>query len=199
MSIDFNLSLARGNFGEKIVAQTCANKGFLTTRWDQDCSHSFDKFLVKKENGKVVALFDVKTKPLRNKYQDTGINLKSFNDYIDVSKINNLPFLLFFVDEVKNEIYFQSLHKLRIERMVDGVRYPKIESFKKQIIYFHYSSFLVCGKISENASRLIRQSNQRSYPYVDEIKTSTSSVISIETQTERWIADAIKQTITSCP
>jgi hypothetical protein len=45
-----------------------------------------------------VAYYDVKTKPRRYRYEDTGIDYYSYVNYQRISSDNNKPFYLFFVD-----------------------------------------------------------------------------------------------------
>ena len=190
MNINFQTSLKKGDIGEQLVADALGNRGMLTTKWDQDGSHPYDKIMVERKTGKIISLFDVKTKPIRNNYQDTGINLSKYYHYQNSSKINKFPFALFFVDEVRREIYFGFLHEICSERICEGQIYPKIERFRESIIYFHISSLKLLCSIATSTSCLIKNQNQRSYPYAD-VETHTLSLFSkrITEQSEEWLKD----------
>lgn len=190
MNINFQTSIKKGDIGERLVADTLGSRGLLTTKWDQDGSHPYDKIMVERKSGKIISLFDVKTKPIRNNYQDTGINLSKYYHYQNSSKINKFPFALFFVDEVRREIYFGFLHELCSKRMCEGQIYPKIERFRESIIYFHISTLKLLCSIATSTSCSIKDQNQRSYLYAD-VETHTLSLFSkrITEQSEEWLKD----------
>jgi hypothetical protein len=76
---------------------------------------------------------DVKTKPARTFYPDTGIDLKCYQEY----KALKLPIRLIFVDENECAMYYGDLDELEEERVVehllDKLRYPLTQN---GIIYF---------------------------------------------------------------
>ena len=163
--LNFNTALKKGAVGEAIVSDYLYSKNLMIFKSEREnCSHPFDKMLVDMETLKFVGLVDVKTKPKRVYYPDTGINLRHWHTYLDASRINKVPFFLFFVDEEMGKIFWGELEYLSQERMVDGLKYPRKEFGKKAIVYFPISVMKVLDRdISQQNANLIRSFSQRSY------------------------------------
>ena len=81
----FEIALKKGDIGEKIIQEYLENKGWIVYRpFTKNKSHYFD-MLCTFEKEKVLAI-DVKTKARFNKWEAQGINVKSYNEYINFIK-----------------------------------------------------------------------------------------------------------------
>jgi hypothetical protein len=99
----FEKSLRKGEYGETIVREFLEGKGFVVYfPFTKDRAHAFD-MLATLGKEKVIGL-DVKSKARLNKWRKTGINKKSYDEYINFSQKANIPFWLVFVDEHPEEM-----------------------------------------------------------------------------------------------
>lgn len=105
-----------GDYGELLVKNYLKSIGWNWSKFEGDCSHPFD-FLISKPGEKMMAV-EVKTKPHRWKYPDTGFNFSNHQVYINVENEHNMKMFVFFVDESKAEIYGNYLHELEKPRKV---------------------------------------------------------------------------------
>lgn len=95
-------------------------------------------------------LSDIKTKPRRFAYPDTGIDIRTFDEYMKKSKEINLEFLLIFVDESSKKIYGNLLSELTKEIEIHHnnkiIKYPLIH---KGIIYFPLEKMKNIDKLTD--------------------------------------------------
>ena len=70
------LQVKKGNLGEKIVDEYFEGQGYIIYEPTTDGAHLIDRLYVKDKKQLIIA--DVKTKPKRNKYPDTGFNYKNY-------------------------------------------------------------------------------------------------------------------------
>ena len=124
----------KGTFGETIVKNYLKNKGFAVYIPELG-QHVFDMLAIKEK--KEIFIVEVKSKARRNYYQDTGINLKHYEEYNYVSEKYNIPIFIFFVDEMLREVYGNWLKELKKPIVVNNVLYPLIQAGSTGIrIYF---------------------------------------------------------------
>jgi len=125
----------RGRAGEDMVVLALEKLGYKVYQTRSPGAHRFDMLFTK---GKQMYLGEVKTKPRRWAYPDTGYNLNSHYIYNEESIKHNLPFYVFFVDESIKKIYYSTINNLIIRRCVEGKCYPSIEPTRMgdNIIYF---------------------------------------------------------------
>lgn len=135
-------TVKKGNLGEKIIKKYLERKGCIVYKPITDKPHYFD-YLATKDNKKLY-IVEVKTKPRRKYYEDTGINIEHYDIYKNVAKKYNLKLFIFFVDEIEGAIYGNELNALCKE--VEDKRYPMKQ---KGIIYFHLDNMIELAKIIE--------------------------------------------------
>lgn len=95
----------KGISGENLCFEYLRAKGHTIYRPDKDDrAHPIDSFIVHGQKFTVCAA-DIKTKPKREAYPDTGIDLRHYGTYCYIKNVNNIPVFLFFVDEDEKRIY----------------------------------------------------------------------------------------------
>lgn len=112
----------KGDYGEGLVDKFIENQGFVIYRPVTDGVHGFDRIIYKNEKYYAV---EVKTKPICSKYPETGFEVRLYERYKRLSKENNLPVVVFFVDEVSQMIYGNLLSELDKPTQYEGYDYPK--------------------------------------------------------------------------
>lgn len=132
----------KGNLGEEIVVNYISKHGFVPYKPTLDSkAHPFD-LLCASEDKKTVFIAEVKAKALRQKYPDTGINMRNYNDYHNImDRYNGINIFLFFVDEKAGKVYGNWLSILKQRRWITHngkkICYPRHENNGYQsIIYF---------------------------------------------------------------
>jgi len=153
-------TVIKGNIGERLVREYLERKGYIVYEPQTDGAHGFDKLAI--FNKRQAIIVECKSKARRNKYADTGINIKHFEEYQYISARHNLPVFIFFVDELIGKIYGNTLTELLVPRVVDGKQYPSRE---KGIIYFPLINTKTVCDISEGEAELMRVSSTRNYEY----------------------------------
>lgn len=150
----------KGNIGEKIVNDFLEKKGFVIYKSITDSAHSFDRLAIKDKQRLIIA--EIKTKARRNKYKDTGFNLRHYNEYKKISEKHNLPVYIFFVDEMLGKIYGNWLSILE-EPYLKILQYPAILN---DIIYFHLDKMIDICDLSEQEINDLKNYSQRKYEYI---------------------------------
>ena len=132
-----------GDFGETLIREHFEQNGCICYKPVTNGAHLFD-FLMLMPDKKTIAV-EVKTKPSRTKYPDTGFNFNQYNGYKNFADEHNIPIFIFFVDENKNAIYGNFLHELDKSRISNGFLYPFEEKtrFGQTIIYFPLNAMLL--------------------------------------------------------
>ena len=134
----------RGDYGELLAQRYFENKGFIVYSPVTDAPHGFDRYIYK--DGKQYAL-EVKTKAMCRKYPETGFDKRHYDRYCTMSKENNMPVIIVFVDHEQRAMYGNTLSALNkplfVEELGDKGHYPKFTTHKGGInptVYFHKSS-----------------------------------------------------------
>lgn len=153
-------TVIKGNIGERLVREYLERKGFIVYEPKTSGPHGFDKLAILNKKQAIIA--ECKTKARRNKFADTGINIKHLDDYEYISAKHNLPVFIFFVDELVGEIYGNTLKELLVPRVVDGKQYPSRE---KGIIYFPLINTKWVCNIGKDEIDLMKANATRSYEY----------------------------------
>jgi hypothetical protein len=131
---------------ELILNEFVHSKGSVPYRPGNDCSHPIDSINLK-PNGEVWAM-DMKCKPRRLYYEDTGIDLKYFNTY---SKIDaSTPVYLLFVDTATNSIYGNWLRKLT-------------PNFQGNLVYFPLNEMIEYRKLTSVESASLKELSTSNY------------------------------------
>lgn len=164
----FEKSLKKGRVGEEYVRGLLEKKGYIVYTPKTEGAHAFD-FLAIKEKEKCIAL-DVKSKARRNKYKDTGVNLKHYRIYEAFMKRHNMPFWLIFVDEMEKKIYGNTIEALMADKKEEfGINYPYIWKRKPDdkdgTIYWHLDSMIQMGCLECEAQELLCVLSQRNHEY----------------------------------
>jgi len=155
------LSVKKGDMGETIVDKILLNKGVIPYAPIADKAHPFDR-LCATDDKKTIYVVEVKTKARRTYYADTGFNISTYDDYVNIQNKYGLMVYVFFVDEWIKKIYGGSLDSIARPLKSGNIEYP----FKKgRVIYFPLKNMHVfCDLDSESAERLKQLSN-RNYEY----------------------------------
>ena len=108
---NFEIALKKGEIGEEIVTEFLENKGWIVYRpYTKNKSHYFD-MLCTFNKEKTIAI-DVKTKARLNNWEAQGIDIRSYNEYINFVEKTNINFYLIFVDDKNGEVHLADISKL---------------------------------------------------------------------------------------
>ena len=169
----------KGMIAEEIVDELLKNLNCMPYAPKyQDKSHPVDRIVLNCLGRKTYFCFiDVKCKPKRTKYPDTGINLNHYGKYKFLSDHENAKVYLFFVDEDSGDVYGNFLDVLDQERVIEHnhalLEYPIMDTFGRTggIIYFPMVAMEPIAKlIPENIAKL-RSLNTSEYLYKDSQQT----------------------------
>ena len=151
----------KGNIGEVAVERFLEEQGFVVYKTTTDAPHPFDMLCVKDKN--TVFAAEIKTKPKRTFYPDTGFNYTHYEDYQRMQK-KGLYVYIFFVDEREGVVYGNTLDKLSekctIEHKGNILEYPKIE---RNIIYFPIKKMENIKDLEEDEINSIKEQYTGSY------------------------------------
>jgi len=134
----------KGDYAEELIEDYLLTKNFEVFSPSGKQSHKFDGVALNNEDGTVnFFIFDVKSKAARNIYKDTGVDYKHYHHYKKMSEQFNCNFVIFFVDEELQMIYYLNLNKyigtngdnFKIYYDEDGIQYPKLENGNKYIYF----------------------------------------------------------------
>jgi hypothetical protein len=161
---NFEKSLNKGKYGEKLVAEFLLKKGVYVYKSTIEGSHPMD-FLALKD-GKLFPL-DIKTKARRTHYKDTGINERNYIIYNCFAEQHSIDFWIIFVDEYEKRIYGNTLAELNKPFFKDGKNYPLIEKdkYNKMIRYWHIDKMLPFRNLTEEEVKKLKELSQRNYNY----------------------------------
>jgi Holliday junction resolvase len=149
--MSFEIKLQKGDLGEKIITEYLEKKGWIVYRpFTKNKAHYFD-MLCTLNKEKVIAI-DVKTKARLNKWNAQGINIKTYNEYINFVKTTSVNFYLIFVDDKTGEVHLADLMKLK-----DPI-YPN-----EKIIAWAVKDMKYLFTISENQIKELTKLDQRNY------------------------------------
>lgn len=156
----------KGDYAEDILLKMMRDGGCNVYRpSEKDRSHPIDMFVVPGETMRMFAA-DVKAKPKRSKYPDTGIDIRHWGKYCHINTYQHTPVFLFFVDEDCGKIYGNWLEILNKPVTVNhnngAIDYPKLEG---NIIYFPMQSMIPIGDISKEDIEKLRSLSSRGYQY----------------------------------
>jgi hypothetical protein len=150
---NFQTALIKGEIGEQIVTEYLEKKGWIVYRpYTKDKAHYFD-MLCTFNKEKTIAI-DVKTKARLNKWNAQGINVKSYNEYLNFVKNTNVNFYLIFVDDKIGEVYLADITKL------DKPIYPN-----KHIIAWNLENMKYLFTISKEDIERLTKYDQRNYKF----------------------------------
>ena len=151
------VSVKKGKLGEDIVRQYLESKGYVIYSPETNGSHPFDKLCIN-HNGNEIFIAEIKSKPHRIYYPDTGINKNHFLKYKFIQDKYSIDVFLFFVDEISKSIYGNWLSKL-IKPRKD---YPLEQN---GIIYFPLDIMLQIAKLEDKQVEELKSLSDRNYDY----------------------------------
>ena len=160
----------KGSLGEQELDKYLLSKGIIPYMPIANAAHPFDRLCATADK-KRLYVAECKTKASRSAYPDTGINKRSFDEYVYIREKYGIDVWLFFIDEFRMEIYGNLLselekpHKINYNNKV--IEYPWIqESWNKtKIIYFPLEKMIKVSDISAEAAEQMKLLSNRSYGY----------------------------------
>lgn len=159
------LSVLKGNFGECIVTDYLISKGYIPYRPDAPGAHPFDRLCASKDK-KHIFIAEIKTKPARTYYPDTGINVGHYKDYLNIQNKYGIDVFLFFVDQDKKRIYGNKLAELvkRIEVFHNNKKliYPLEQC---GIIYFPLKLMIDIWQLDSDECLKLNELSERNIKY----------------------------------
>ena len=145
----------KGDIGEDAVERYLEGQGYIVYKPMTDAAHPFDRFCVKDKTDIFIA--EVKTKPKRKYYPDTGFNYKHYKEYLYMQDEKKIPVFIFFVDEESGSIYGNWLDNMAKEKTIQHnnklINYPKVEN---GIIYFPIESMRDIEELRESEIESIK-------------------------------------------
>ena len=145
----------KGNIGEDAVERFLEEEGFVIYKPVTDVAHPFDRLCVKDKN--TVFIAEIKTKPKRTYYPDTGFDYRHYEDYQRMQE-KGLNVYIFFVDESQGIVYGNPLNKISenctVEHNGKMLEYPKREG---GIIYFPVQNMEFFNYLEENEVNSIKE------------------------------------------
>ena len=171
----FDVALIKGEIGEQIVKAWLEKKGLVVYRPETEGVHAFDMLAIKDK--RCCVALDVKSKARRNKYPDTGIDLRHYETYTAFSEKHNMPFWIVFVDEMIGEIYGNTLAELDKPRTDSGKQYPLRWNGRdgKTTVYWPLSAMKHVHTLTEAERLKLSSFSQRNYEYAPENNATFTS------------------------
>lgn len=161
----------KGNLGESIVDKYLLGKNIIPyiPHPENETAHPFDRLCASRDK-KNVFIAEVKTKPSRNFYPDTGFDLRSYKQYKFIENKYGIEIWVFFVDENIKKVYGNKLSKLETptEITYNGkiLKYPLIQN---NIIFFPLKHMNNICDIDEKLSQKLKSLSSRNYEYIGDI------------------------------
>jgi hypothetical protein len=153
---NFKKATCKGDVGERIVIEFLEKNGYqIYKSIREDQPHSLDFLAIK--NGKITAL-DVKTKARFNFAPETGIDVRHYRIYENISEKNKIPFAIFFVDECLGEVYGNFISKFKEFRIINT-------KYGEKIVAWPLSSMEKVKKLTEEEIEEIKSFQQRNYEF----------------------------------
>jgi Holliday junction resolvase len=110
--VDFEKALIKGEIGEEIVTKYLEKKGWIVYRpYTKKKAHFFDMICTYNKE-KTIAI-DIKTKARLNNWNAQGINIKSYNQYLNFVNETKVNFYLIFVDDKTGDVHLADITKLK--------------------------------------------------------------------------------------
>ncbi len=159
-------SVQKGNIGEKLVNEWLGKQGFIPYSPTIPGVHPFDK-LVASADKKRIFIAEIKTKPARTYYPDTGINIRNYEDYKFIEEKHKLDVFLFFVDEDKCKIYGNWLKELEVKTFIKGYSHETEYPLRQGgIIYFPLKLMKEIADISPSEIEQLKALSGRNKDYI---------------------------------
>lgn len=159
--------MQKGAVGEAIVKRHLEARGLIVYEPATAGRHPFDK-LCSSADKRSIVIAEVKAKPARRFFPDTGINLSHYTDYCTIRCHHKLRVFLYFVDEDAGKVYGNDLAELEKPRTVTH-RHKRIDYPLTQdgIIYFPLEAMRIVGCLTAHESKRLVSLSTRSQEYAD--------------------------------
>jgi hypothetical protein len=155
----------KGSLGEALVDAYLMTRGLVPYAPVVDGAHPFDRICSLRDKSRLF-IAEVKTKARRNKYPDTGINQRHYDEYSHIQERHQVDVWIFFVDELLGKIYGNSLSALSMPRSIphDGrfIDYPLKD---RGIIYFPLEAMKDVAPLTEENVARLKDLSSRNYEY----------------------------------
>ena len=92
-----------GDIGEDMIKDYLEKKGYIIYKPISNCSHPID--IISFNNTDSMSFNEVKVKPRRWRYNDTGVDLRSWRRYVKLINEYKTNLNIYFIDEYENCIY----------------------------------------------------------------------------------------------
>ena len=154
----------KGYVGEEIVKSFLNKKKFKIYRPDNDEEpHLIDLIVL---CGWEIVAIDIKCKPKREFFEDTGFDLKDVKKYISLQKTNKIKVAIYFCDEKAKLVYGAFLNDLMKPVKIGGKKYPLTESAgKESVVYFPLVNMKTVKKLTDEECLAIAQYSSRNNRY----------------------------------
>lgn len=124
-------STIKGEYAEGIIYKYLSDKGYIVYKPIRDESHPIDVICF---SGSSITFIDIKSKPHRKYYEDTGLDLKDYNKYKSLESKGKV--VLIFVDELSGSVYGGTITRLEKPCKVGKTEYPLRGKCNEEVIYF---------------------------------------------------------------
>lgn len=115
---------------------------------------------------KTVFIADTKTKAMRTYYPDTGIDIRHYDDYMNICTTHSMHIFLFFVDELAKQIYGNWLFELdkpaSVQHRGKKLTYPMID---RGMRYFWRGAMRDIANLTDSQAEAIKQYSTRNPAY----------------------------------
>jgi len=149
----------KADFAEEIVRKEFFRKGYMVYTPKSRGAHLIDAFVMKEKDFSKAFAYDVKAKARRNKYEDTGINIDHYNQYMELAENHNITVNLFFADELIGEIYGGNIKTIS---KPDGTGYPLVD---REVIYFPLRKMRHLMNLTTEEIMFLRENSSRHKEY----------------------------------
>ena len=153
---------------EAIVRRHLEAKGLIVYEPVTGKAHPFDKLCAARDK-RTLVIAEVKAKPSRRFFPDTGINLHHWEEYREIRKKHRIEVLIYFVDEDAAAIYGNKLSILEEPRVVEDnhrtLRYPLVQN---GIIYFPLAAMQVVAHLNDAEVDALAALSTRDGKYVEQ-------------------------------
>lgn len=164
--MDFNelTTTKKGTLGEAICRKHFEKKGLVVMLPVTEAAHAFDMMVWEGKNNPIIV--DIKTKASRLHYPDTGFDTPDLAKYMEVSEKHNMRVVIFFVDEVKREIYYAPLDELlepvTIQHKGKELQYPMS---KWGITFFPLQTMRKLCDLTDEQVKGLKELTNNNYDY----------------------------------
>lgn len=150
----------KGDYGEGIVRRHLESRGWIVYEPKTQGAHAFDKLCVR--NKKEVMIAEVKTKARMNKWNATGFNVRSLEEYRYIQNRYGIRIVCFFVDELLGSIYGETLEALERPYAAQDGSYPMRI---RNIVLFSLEVMRELASLTDEEKRFLMSHSQRKYEY----------------------------------